>query len=67
MLWHSGPDWLSQTDTEEFGDADEHCVPPEECLAEMKVTKPSSLLTLTLSDSLHGHASDLEHCNDFFA
>ena len=29
-------------------------MPPEECLAEMKVTKPSNLLTLTLSDSLHG-------------
>ena len=33
----------SQTDTEEFGDAGGHCVPPEECLAEIKVTKPSNL------------------------
>ena len=64
MLWHSGPDWLSQTHTEEFGDADEHCVPPEECLAEMKVTKPSNLLTLTPSDSSHG-LNEIIRCERF--
>ena len=39
-------------------------MPPEECLAEMKVTKPSSLLTLTLSDSLHG-LNEIIKCERF--
>ena len=64
ILWHSGPDWLGQTNTEELEDGDEQCVPPEECLAEMKITKPPSLSTLTLSNSSHG-LNEIIRCERF--
>ncbi|CAB4030996.1 Hypothetical predicted protein [Paramuricea clavata] len=63
ILWHSGSDWLGQT-TKKLEDGDEQCVPPEECLAEMKITKPPSLSTLTLSNSSHG-LNDIIRCERF--
>ena len=64
ILWHSGPDWLGQTNTEKLEDGDEQCVPPEECLAEMKITKPPSLSTLILSNSSHG-LNEIIRCERF--
>ena len=64
ILWHSGPDWLGQTNTEKVEDGDEQCAPPEECLAEMKITKPPSLSTLTLSNSSHG-LNEIIRCERF--